>query len=242
MSILRAQSLFVADCLRAALMTGLATGLMTVGLAIVPNHYAYAQSAETPQEAKQSTPASVEKATEKVTEKPADKTAEKPDEKPADKPGDKPADKPGDKPAADAKKLAEDRTSRATARAKGELNFDDLKFDIEKGGKFERSMLPKEIEELNKKTIRIRGFILPQSVLKMTGFEEFVLVRDNMECCFGPGAALYDCIMIRMEKGKSADFTTRPVAVKGKFEIKEFKDPTTEQHFAIYFLTATEVK
>ena len=231
MSILRAQSLFVADCLRA----GLATALVAACLAIAPNNFTYAQNADTTQEAKPSTtPASSEKATEKATEKPADKTAEKPD--------DKPADKPGDKPAADAKKLAEDRTSRATARAKGELNFDDLKFDIEKGGKFERSMLPKEIEELNKKTIRIRGFILPQSVLKMTGFEEFVLVRDNMECCFGPGAALYDCIMIRMEKGKSADFTTRPVAVKGKFEIKEFKDPTTEQHFAIYFLTATEVK
>lgn len=238
MSILRAQLLIVADCLRAVLMTGLATGLMTACLAIVPSLYAYAQNTETSQEAKPSTPASGEKATEKSTEKPADKTAEKPVGKPADKPG----DKPGDKPAADAKKLAEDRTSRATARAKGELNFDDLKFDIEKGGKFERTMLPKEIEELNKKTIRIRGFILPQSVLKMTGFEEFVLVRDNMECCFGPGAALYDCIMIRMEKGKSADFTTRPVAVKGKFEIKEFKDPTTEQHFAIYFLTATEVK
>lgn len=234
MSTLRAQSLFFADCFRAALMTGLATGLMTVGLAIAPIHYTYAQSPETSQEAKPSTPASGEKA--------ADKTVEKPDEKPADKPAEKPVDKPADKPAADAKKLAEDRTSRATARAKGELNFDDLKFDIEKGGKFERTMLPKEIEELNKKTIRIRGFILPQSVLKMTGFEEFVLVRDNMECCFGPGAAIYDCIMIRMEKGKSADFTTRPVAVKGKFEIREFKDPTTEQHFAIYFLTATEVK
>jgi hypothetical protein len=220
-------------------MTGLLKGLMTVGFALVAFFFAtsqnaYAQNAEATQEAKPSTPASSEKPLEKATEKPAGKTAEKPDEKPADK--------PGDKPAADAKKLAEDRTSRATARAKGELNFDDLKFDIEKGGKFERTMLPKEIEELNKKTIRIRGFILPQSVLKMTGFEEFVLVRDNMECCFGPGAALYDCIMIRMEKGKSADFTTRPVAVKGKFEIKEFKDPTTEQHFAIYFLTATEVK
>lgn len=239
MSIFRARNLCVAVFARAALMAGLATALVTVCLAIAPNNSAYAQSAETTQEPKPSTtPAS----NDKTAEKPADKTAEKSDEKPADKPTDKPSDKPGDKPTADAKKLAEDRTSRATARAKGELNFDDLKFDIEKSGKFERTMLPKEIEELNKKTIRIRGFILPQSVLKMTGFEEFVLVRDNMECCFGPGAALYDCIMIRMEKGKTADFTTRPVAVKGKFEIKEFKDPTTEQHFAIYFMTATEVK
>lgn len=137
---------------------------------------------------------------------------------------------------------AEDRSSRASARAKGDLTFDDLKFDIEKGGAFDRSMLPEEIEKLNKQDIRIRGFILPASVFKLTGFTEFVLVRDNMECCFGPGAALYDCIIIHMSKGKSADFSTRPVMVRGKFEIREFKYPESEQHYAIYYMTATEVK
>ncbi|MCA9192432.1 MAG: DUF3299 domain-containing protein [Planctomycetales bacterium] len=136
---------------------------------------------------------------------------------------------------------AEDRSSRETARARGDLTFDDIKFDIEKGGNFERSMLTKEIETLNKKTIRIRGYILPASVFKQSGIEEFVLVRDNMECCFGPGAALYDCIMVRMEKGKAAEFTTRPVAVRGKFEIEEFKFPDGT-YYAIYKLTATEVK
>jgi hypothetical protein len=141
-----------------------------------------------------------------------------------------------------ARKAAQERAGRAAARAKGELTFDDLKFDIEKDGDFQRSMLTKEIEELDKKTIRIRGYILPQSVFKSKGFEEFVLVRDNQECCFGPGAALYDCIMVRMEKGRKADFVTRPVAVKGKFEIKEFKYPDGEKHYAIYQLIATEVK
>lgn len=141
-----------------------------------------------------------------------------------------------------ARKAEQERASRATARAKGEITFDDLKFDIEKDGDFQRSMITKEIEELDKRTIRIRGYILPQSVFKSKGFEEFVLVRDNQECCFGPGAALYDCIMVRMEKGKKADFVTRPVAVKGKFEIKEFKYPDSDKHYAIYQLTATEVK
>lgn len=141
-----------------------------------------------------------------------------------------------------ARGTAEDRSSRRTARSKGDLTFDDIKFDIEKDGKFEREMLTKEIEELHKKTIRIRGYILPTSVFKQSGIEEFVLVRDNMECCFGPGAALYDCIIVQMEKGKTADFTTRPVAVKGKFEIKEFKYPDSEDHYAIYQMTATEVK
>jgi len=67
-------------------------------------------------------------------------------------------------------------------------------------------------------------------------------VRDNMECCFGPGAILYDCIIIQMEKGKTADFTTRPIAVKGKFEIKEFKYPESEEHYAIYRMIASEAK
>lgn len=137
---------------------------------------------------------------------------------------------------------AEDRSSRNTAKSKGSLTFDDIKFDIEKDGKFERKMLTKEIEALNKKTISIRGYILPASVYKQSGIQEFVLVRDNMECCFGPGAALYDCIIIQMSKGKTAEFTTKPVAVKGKFEIQEFKYPDSEDHYAIYKMTAIEVK
>jgi len=139
------------------------------------------------------------------------------------------------------KPTAEDRSSRATARAKGDLTFDDIKFAIEKGVSFERSMLTQEIEALNKKSIRIRGYILPASVFKQSGIEKFVLVRDNQECCFGPGAALYDCIMIEMVKGKTAEFTTRPIAVKGKFEVEEFKFPDGT-HYAIYKLTASEAK
>lgn len=138
--------------------------------------------------------------------------------------------------------IVEDRASRDAARSKGELTFDDLKFEMEKGGTFHRSLLTPEIEALNKQEIRIRGYILPASVFKQTGIEEFVLVRDNMECCFGPGAMLYDCIIIQMEKGKSANFTTRPIAVKGRFEVKEFKYPESEEHYAIYRMIANEAK
>jgi len=49
-----------------------------------------------------------------------------------------------------------------------------------------------------------------------------VLVRDNQECCFGPGAALYDCILVEMKKGNTADFTIRPIAVEGTFNVREF--------------------
>lgn len=120
-----------------------------------------------------------------------------------------------------------------------DVSFDDIKFEIEKGAAFKRSLLTKKIEELSGKPIRIRGYILPS--FQQEGITQFVLVRDNMECCFGPGAALYDCIVVEMEPGKSASFTVRPVTVEGKFEISEFKGPDGK-HLAVYHLTGKHVK
>jgi hypothetical protein len=118
-------------------------------------------------------------------------------------------------------------------------SFDDLKFDIEKDAPFERSMLPKKIEGYAGQRISIRGFILPTSF--QTGLKSFVLVRDNMECCFGPGAALYDCIVVEMAEGKSTDYSIRPVTVEGRFAIEEVIGPG-RRHLAIYKLLADKVE
>jgi hypothetical protein len=98
--------------------------------------------------------------------------------------------------------------------------FDDLRFNMTVGEKFNRSMLTKGIEQMNGERIRIRGYILPTP--QKHGIQQFVLVRDNQECCFGPGAALYDCILVEMKPGNTADFTIRPIAVEGKFNVREF--------------------
>ncbi|MEQ1826437.1 MAG: DUF3299 domain-containing protein [Pirellula sp.] len=141
------------------------------------------------------------------------------------------------------RQVAEDRKAREAARKRGEITFDDLKFDLEKGGQFKTELITPEIKELEKKTFKLRGFILPISVFQQSGIKQFVLVRDNKECCFGPGAALYDCVMVTMAPGKSATFSTRVVTVKGKLEI----DPEAYRnddgsHYAIYKMTAEEVK
>lgn len=120
-----------------------------------------------------------------------------------------------------------------------DYSFDDLKFEMEKTDPFERSMLTPKIEALAGQPIRIRGYILPS--FQQTGLTQFVLVRDNMECCFGPGAALYDCILVEMDEGKSADFSIRPVAVEGIFSIDEMIGPDGK-HLAIYHLQAGKVE
>lgn len=120
-----------------------------------------------------------------------------------------------------------------------DLTFDGVKFPMKKGEKFKRSMLTKKIEDLDGKRVRIRGYILPS--FQQKGIKQFILVRDNMECCFGPGAALYDCIVVEMAKGKSTSFTVRPVAVEGTFAIRPFKGPDGK-HLAVYHLTGLSVK
>lgn len=120
-----------------------------------------------------------------------------------------------------------------------ETTFDDIKFDLQPDVDYEKSMLTPEVTEFFEKRIRIRGWILP--TLTSKGIKEFILVRDNMECCFGPGAALYDCILVHMEEGKTATFSTLPVEVQGKFSYEEFLDwdGTTR---AIYRLDGESVK
>lgn len=122
-----------------------------------------------------------------------------------------------------------------------DITFDSIKFDMEKGEGFERSMLTRQIEALAGQPVRVRGYILPTSVFTQTGISQFVLVRDNLECCFGPGAALFDCIVVELKPEKTTDFTIRPVAVEGTFSIREILDPDGK-HLAIYHLDGDAVE
>ncbi len=102
------------------------------------------------------------------------------------------------------------------------LTFDDVKFDMEKDEEFEREMLTDEINDMVGKQISLRGYILPNGT-RQSGNKKFILVRDNKECCFGPGAALYDCVLVKLDDGHEVDFTVRPVTVEGTFQLKELE-------------------
>ena len=141
------------------------------------------------------------------------------------------------------------RLSSDAQLAKGEINFDDLKFDIEKDAPFDISMWTKRLKMINGKKVKLRGYILPSSTFQNKGFTQFVLVRDNQECCFGPGAALYDCVFVKMVPGKTADFATRPVTVEGKFVLdpETYKypggvGPRGATHMAVFRIEGIEVK
>ena len=141
------------------------------------------------------------------------------------------------------------RKSSKADLIKGDIAFDDLQFDIEKDAAFDKSKLTETIRFLDGRKVKLRGYILPSTLFKETNIEEFVLVRDNQECCFGPGAALFDCVKVEMIPGKTTDFVTRPVTVEGKFVIDDESyryppgvGPDGATHFAVFRIEGVRVR
>jgi hypothetical protein len=138
-----------------------------------------------------------------------------------------------------APKPAATATPAARSTSARDISFDDVKLEMQKGDPFTRDLLPARVTSLENTRVRIRGYILPS--FQQTGLTQFVLVRDNMECCFGPGAALHDCVVVRMVPGRTADFSIRPVAVAGTFRVEELRGPDG-RHLAIYALDGENVQ
>lgn len=105
----------------------------------------------------------------------------------------------------------------STARAR-DITFDTIKLEMKKGDKFKKSLITPAIEALKGTKVKIRGFMYP--TFQQDGIKNFVLVRDNMECCFGPGAMIHDCVLVAMSEGTSASYNVRPIAVEGTFDIE----------------------
>lgn len=110
-----------------------------------------------------------------------------------------------------------------TSSRKLDLTFDDLKFDIEIGEPFERELLSDEVKNLDGKEITLSGYMRPS--FKASGLKGFIFVRDDKECCFGPQAAIYDCVRVKLKKGSTTNYLVRPFKIRGKFYLKEREGP-----------------
>lgn len=110
-----------------------------------------------------------------------------------------------------------------TTGDKLDLTFDDLKFDIEIGQAFERELLSEEVKAFDGKEITISGYMRPS--FKAAGLKGFIFVRDDKECCFGPQAAIYDCVRVKLNKGTDTNYLVRPFKIRGDFYLKEREGP-----------------
>ena len=119
--------------------------------------------------------------------------------------------------------VAEASTTSGPTRRARNISFDTIKFDMELRDRFVKTMLTPTINALDKKRVKIRGFMLPSHL--SAGIPRFILVRDNQQCCFGPGAALFDALAVEMRKGETTQYEYFPITVEGVFHIDPIENP-----------------
>jgi len=141
--------------------------------------------------------------------------------------------------AADSARSAHLAVSPARPQGIREITFDTVKLNMKKEDPFTRSLITPAVAKLDGGRVRIRGFILPP--FQQTGLTRFVLVRDNMACCFGPGAAIYDSMVVDLKPGMTIDYQVSPVAVVGTFNIREVEG-IAGRPISIYHVTAEKVE
>jgi len=96
------------------------------------------------------------------------------------------------------------------------LNMDPVPMDA-------ADHFPEWLNELNGKRVRIRGYMRPDFYIE--DITEFLFVRDNGECCYGPLPKIYDMIAVQLADGESTDLIEgTPIDVEGTFRIEPHAD------------------
>lgn len=84
--------------------------------------------------------------------------------------------------------------------------------------------IPPEAMALNGKKVFIKGFVYPGN--ENTGIRQFILCRDNGDCCFGGQPPLSDMIQVTLADTQRLTFATHQFKVYGVFRI----EPTATVH------------
>jgi hypothetical protein len=78
--------------------------------------------------------------------------------------------------------------------------------------------LPKEVVDLLGEPVFIKGYIRPDSVQSRAGIGEFLLVRDNNQCCFGDlqSVKYFDQIAVKLAPSMTTEFSRDVFRVGGR--------------------------
>jgi hypothetical protein len=118
----------------------------------------------------------------------------------------------------------------------GALKPDDLQ---ERGG----VIVPPEVAALDGKQVFIKGYIRQDSIKNPIGIDEFLLVRDNQQCCFGDLSTVkyYDRILVNMTGDQRLEFSRGVFGIGGVLHIEpQYAMPGSPK--TVFTLTADYAK
>jgi len=78
--------------------------------------------------------------------------------------------------------------------------------------------VPDSARALNGRDVLLKGYMYPGS--RQRGITEFLLCRDQGDCCFGGTPKITDRVLVRLADPAGIDFTQRLVKLAGRFRIE----------------------
>lgn len=90
--------------------------------------------------------------------------------------------------------------------------------EIERRG---NNLIPRDIMALDGKKVFIKGYMRADSTPRRHNVDNFLLVRDNQQCCFGDLSSVqfFDQILVGTLDGLTTDYSTRIFRVGGRLRI-----------------------
>jgi len=85
-----------------------------------------------------------------------------------------------------------------------------------------RTLVPPDIAALDGKKVFIKGYIRPDSITLSRGIKEFLLVRDNNQCCFGDLSKInyYDQMQVNMVGSHTVDYSQGIFRIGGILKVE----------------------
>ena len=94
------------------------------------------------------------------------------------------------------------------------LNYSELQPNPETQGE----VFPPAIQQRDGDRVFIKGYVFPGK--QTSGIKQFVLCRDNGDCCFGGQPKLTDRVLVTLKGPLSLNFSTRLQRVAGTFRVE----------------------
>lgn len=78
--------------------------------------------------------------------------------------------------------------------------------------------VPESATAVDGKLVLLKGYMYPGK--EQRGIAEFLLVRDQGDCCFGGNPKITDRVLVRLSDRQGIDFTPRLVKIAGRFAVR----------------------
>lgn len=112
---------------------------------------------------------------------------------------------------------------------------------LEPGADGRGRQIPASALELDGRRVFVKGYVFPGR--QQQGISQFVLVRDNGDCCFGgPAPPPGDMIHVALDEPLRLDYSTRLHRVAGTFRVAVSRSADVDDSVILYQLQADYIQ